>query len=275
MFVTDNICYIQLQKTACTHIAKLLSRTVGGEQRGKHNRPTVDLLESSRVFVASIRNPWEWYVSLWCYGCDGMGGFRQRVTTKRIHRCVRDFFHHRRVEPFARAMVREIVRDARIWRGCYGTSSDPEMFRRWIYRVHDPENRFDLGEGYGYSSICDFAGFYTFRMLRLCCGNVEDMYSGRIATAARLREFDEENSFVTEWIRNEHLERDFLEVLDSSGSSITQEQKEHVLSCAKSNTSSRTRGTASYYDRQTIDLVGKREALIVEKFDYSPPPTEI
>jgi hypothetical protein len=56
MFITDKLVYVQLQKTGSTHIARLLERTVGGEQRGKHNPATQELLDSSRIIVSSIRN---------------------------------------------------------------------------------------------------------------------------------------------------------------------------------------------------------------------------
>ena len=37
MFISRKIIYLQLQKTACSHIAKLLLSCIGGKQVGKHN----------------------------------------------------------------------------------------------------------------------------------------------------------------------------------------------------------------------------------------------
>ena len=39
MFIADRLIYVELPKTACTHIGKLLALVVPGEQRGKHNKP--------------------------------------------------------------------------------------------------------------------------------------------------------------------------------------------------------------------------------------------
>ena len=72
MFVSDKLVYLQMQKTASTHIAKTLAAVVGGEQHLQHKRLAID--PAGRLVVASIRNPWSWYVSLWAYGCRGGGG---------------------------------------------------------------------------------------------------------------------------------------------------------------------------------------------------------
>ncbi len=38
MFVSDKLVFTELHKTGGTHIYSWLSRLIGGEQRGKHNR---------------------------------------------------------------------------------------------------------------------------------------------------------------------------------------------------------------------------------------------
>ena len=83
MFVSEKIVFIQLQKTGCTHIAKLLSNLLEGRHIGKHNRATPELFTNQRSFLGSIRDPWEWYVSLWAYGCDKKGRIYQRVTKRK------------------------------------------------------------------------------------------------------------------------------------------------------------------------------------------------
>jgi hypothetical protein len=72
MFVSDKLIYLQMQKTASTHIAKTLAAVVGGEQFVQHQHLAID--PDGRLVVASIRNPFSWYVSLWAYGCRGGGG---------------------------------------------------------------------------------------------------------------------------------------------------------------------------------------------------------
>ena len=82
MFISDKLVYIQLQKTGCTHIAKLLADLFKGKQIRKHGCATPDQIKEHDYFVSSIRNPWDWYLSLWTFGAQGRGSLRRNLTTK-------------------------------------------------------------------------------------------------------------------------------------------------------------------------------------------------
>ena len=66
MFVAQGLIYLELQKTGGTHIRRLLERYTGGKPVGKHNRLPAG--SDADFIIGSIRNPWDWYVSLWAYG---------------------------------------------------------------------------------------------------------------------------------------------------------------------------------------------------------------
>lgn len=271
MFITDKLVYIQLQKTGCTHIAKLLDQTVGGELKLKHSPATPELMDSSRTFISSIRDPWEWYVSLWSYGCDENGGFRKRVT--RLNRPCKDLAKN----PFKLAIwiYNELTKKRKLWQACYADSSDPELFRQWIKMIYNPEFRFDIGEGYGESAISKFVGIYTYRYLKLCCKNIEIQDYNAFNSFEDILIFEKKNCYISKWIRNKSLEHDLINILVSSGEKISEEDKKRILSSKKTNTSSRSQPTSFYYDRDTAELVRKKEALIVKKFDYCFPEDEI
>ena len=72
MFISDKIVFIHLQKTGGVHISQLLSKLLEGEKQPGHLQ--VDPEYHSRFIIGSMRNPWDWYVSLWAYGCAGKGG---------------------------------------------------------------------------------------------------------------------------------------------------------------------------------------------------------
>ena len=74
-----------MQKTGCTHIASLLSRLFDGEQIGKHNAASDNQINSDAYFLSSIRNPWDWYLSLWTFGVQGNGGLMHRLTNKNLY----------------------------------------------------------------------------------------------------------------------------------------------------------------------------------------------
>ena len=79
MFVSDQIVFIELQKTGSTHVRHLLTGLLGGSLKGKHNAPTPEILARGTPILGSVRNPWSWYVSLWTYGCQKKGVLYQRL----------------------------------------------------------------------------------------------------------------------------------------------------------------------------------------------------
>lgn len=265
MFITDKLVYIQLQKTGCSQIANLLQQTVGGEQRGRHNAATKDLLNSSRQFVCSIRNPWEWYVSLWSYGCDGKGGFRKSVT----ERNPRALIHAHNPISLGRLIHRELVKKTKRWARCYEHPGDPASFREWLRMLYNPEFRFDFGEGYGESTVHGLAGLYTYRYLRLCCRNTGVIHKRRFRSDNDLENFDNDNCYISKWIRNESLESDFIEAVSCCGEELSSSDTRMIYTRKRANVSSRSQPTGFYYDDETADLVRRREALIVRKFGYS------
>ena len=81
MFVTERLIYFGLQKTGGFHIRGLLKQYNDGAPDGKHNH--LKDLPDNKVVIGSIRNTWDWYVSLWAYGVSGKGAIRAR-TARRI-----------------------------------------------------------------------------------------------------------------------------------------------------------------------------------------------
>ena len=133
MFVTDKLIYIQLHKTASTHISRLLKEVIGGNQLKKHSLAS---LESKHNFVlGSIRNPWDWYVSLWSYGCRNKGSLQQRL----IHRT--HFLYRLRCwkaspiqnfEHFVKGLISSVFRPRNKWRQVYADATNPLLFQSWL-----------------------------------------------------------------------------------------------------------------------------------------------
>jgi len=83
MYASEQLIYLELQKTRCTHIRNSLNRCLGGTFDGTHNQISEELMKSDKLIIGSIRNIWDWYLSLWSYGCDRKGSLHNIVTRKR------------------------------------------------------------------------------------------------------------------------------------------------------------------------------------------------
>jgi hypothetical protein len=270
MFVTDKLVYLPLQKTGGTHIVRMMSDLVGGESVGrKHGRLSKEFPLEGRSIVGSIRNPWSWYVSLWAFGCTNSGAIHANTTGHNLARHLSAPRIHS--SAWWRELWRALVKPTAEWKRLYADSNDPSLFRSWLKRVFDPWHSRDLGENYANSTLHSFAGLLTYRYTLLFAADVESLFSpDGIRTLQALRDFDRRQNILHLIIRTESLEEDLITVLKSVGHQVDGQAVARVRTAPRTNTS-RHRRTADYYDAETIDLVARREALIVEKYGYSPP----
>lgn len=274
MFVSDKVVFVELHKTGCTHIRHLLKELVGGEFVGKHNQIGSGLLAGDRLLLGSIRDPWSWYVSLWAYGCDHKGFIYGNATRDGVRlkghgwkehplRAVRSLLAHR------------ANRHAAQWRRTYENVNDPGAFRAWLHMLHDERYWHDYGEGYGRSRASRVAGLYSYRYMKLfTCRDdgdeVEDGIDG-IDSHDELVRHEQTHCFIDHFIRNERLEHDLFQALESSGIHVPERTRLEILARPKTNTSSRSGGADFYYDDASERLVGERDRLIVDRFSYRPP----
>ena len=245
MFISNDLIYIQMQKTGCTHIASLLGKIFDGEQIGKHSAATFEQLNSGRYFISSIRNPWDWYLSLWTFGVQGRGGVMHRLTKS--------------------------SKNTSIWCSVYENNENIESFRKWLKMIHDPCNSIYLGEGYGETEITKLCGFMTYRHLYLCSRDIDKLRKNRLITNFdQLNQFDHENGYIDYFIRQEDLEGTFYKAIEGLRT-LTEKEKKLISESERTNTSIRKFSIEDYYDNESIELIANRDKLIVEKFNYLPP----
>lgn len=256
MFVSDKLVYLALQKTGCTHVLKMLSTTPGlnGEVIGKHN--TINQISkeklgdiSKKIKAGNVRNPWDWYVSLWAYGSMDNGALYKRLASGNIFKKI--------LQP------RTLLGSSREWKKVYSSNSDPALFRQWLKMLLDA-NIADVGEGYGNAAVSKEMGLYSYRYLKLYTynfgSNIKQMQTINDAIA-----FDKEKNFIDNFIRNENLENDLKELLLKVG--ISEDVINEVMNTPKTNSSVRRR-YSEYYDDESKELVNKKEKLIIEKHNY-------
>jgi hypothetical protein len=258
MFISDRLVYLQLQKTGCTHVAKLLGNVCSGIQIDKHNRLSPDLRQSGRSILGSVRDPWDWYVSLWAFGCSNHGGLH--------HRLVSDSRHSHASAPGSATELE----DRADWRITYSSVDNPSFFKKWLRMIHDPCRRYDLGEGYAESPISLYSGFYTYRYAYLYSETVEDLYSEAMASTENLRALID-NNVLDFTIHNERLEDDLLEALEQCGIKLNPDQVQYIRSAQRTNASPGRYPASFYYDEETIELVHRRDAILIDQYGYTTP----
>ena len=248
MFVTDSFVYIQMQKTGCTHIASLLNEIFEGQQIGKHNALAPSELLPNRIVISSIRNPWDWYLSLWLYGVAGKGGFMHRLTNLKL----------------MGSKQREV------WRNLY-SSDDINLYRQWLKLIHSSDIGVELDDEYGNTfALSDSLGFMRYRYLRLCWKHGVAKWRPSLDNFDDLHAYDSNLCFIDFFIRQESLETDLINICTEIRL-LTSFEEEIIKNAGRTNASTRDYKIEEYYDQESIDLIMHRDQLIVKKFNYRPP----
>lgn len=275
MYVSDDLIFLELQKTGGSHILRLLDIFFDGEIIGKHNRLKFESIGERFVF-GSIRNPWDWYVSLWAYGGGNMGAIRHRTTTgvdlNYYHADLPNDMGKNWLTPkeFMSVFWNDLKKPTEKWEVTYNDSNIAENFRIWLKMILNYEYRFDVGEGYAFSPLSKHSGLMTYRYFRLFTFDDKIYKDKRISKMDSLRDFDKNNSISKGMIRTEFLEDDFIEILNNAGKIFTEKQVQIIKSQNKTNTSRRKK-LEFYYNQETIDLVAEKEQFIIKKYGYATP----
>ena len=277
MYVSEKFVYAELHKTAGTHIGKWLNVLASGEQIGKHNRIPKALRE--RLFIGSIRNPWDWYVSLWAYGCDGKGSVKHQCCDGINFRYYRQQLTNEMGRSYLspRILFRQILADAikpvDAWGQSYSDSTSQENFKAWLKLMFNAERKFDMREGFGFSPLANGMGLLTYRFLKLFTDLDQRLYS-----ASYLSDFStpvevwHKHKIADVFIRMENLEDDLIAAMAMADVKISDETKAALLDSRNKKTNISSRLPAShYYDQECVDIVLNRDRLIVDLFGYTPP----
>ncbi len=236
-------------------------------QREMHSRLAESMINSGRLIAGSVRNPWDWYVSLWGYGCDGKGALHSKLTQpKKIagHGLIRS------PSEGIYDLLRDLKRNRRFWMKVYSDSDSPELFRRWLNALLDSSWRKDMRGKYNRSSLSGFAGLYTYRYCYLFHDTDAHLFDGSISNMQALMAADRKHNVVDHVIRMEDITEGIMEMLRVSGTSVDSFLKNRIISLERTNPSSRKKDFSLYYDRATRDLVGQRDSLIAGKYGYRP-----
>jgi hypothetical protein len=245
MFISEKLIFVHLEKTGGSHISRLLSRFVPGHVAPlliKHQ--TWGRAPFGKLLVGSIRNPWDYYVSEWAYGCSGHG-----------------------------ELFSNIRKHDRGSLGMYSNVNDPLNFREWIRYMFDRTKAPIIRDLYHSHSVSRFAGLLTWRYCRLALHNfLQAPATTEINSLRDLQRYDQENNLLGAIIRNESLESDLISVLHMAGYPANQDTIKKINQARhKRYNRSKRQPTSFYYDSESTALVAANEEFLIKKFGYFPP----
>ncbi|MBT8232358.1 MAG: hypothetical protein HKO66_03700 [Saprospiraceae bacterium] len=270
MLFNESIAYLELQKTGCTHTKAILKKTLDAEAIGMHN--TYDSIGKlpldafkTKTKIGNVRNPWDWYVSLWAYGCMGKGGLYKRLTENPNPISVSG------LRNLAGRMVQgeKLFNNTEEWKDLYKDGRDAIRFRQWLKKIL-LDNDFSLGEGYKESTIGKEVGFLTYRYILLFTYDAKKALQ-QLKHYNALADHDKENNFIDIMIRNESIHDDLIKYADQIGCS-KEDLKNVFKRFKKKRNKSEREGYDYYYDDETEQLVLEKEKFIIDKYGYSFKP---
>ncbi len=204
-----------------------------------------------KLKIGNIRNPWDWYVSLWAYGCSKRGGLYSFLTKlENTSERTTNLTHSEN--------------DSELWQKLYSDAYNRSNFNVWLQLMLE-EKRQIIGENYRAKKLFDFSGLLTFRYAKL--------YTTRegfdsIDSKPAIKLYDKEKNFMDLIIRNESLNEGIKEIAKRTNfdlEALIPIFKKYEM---RTNKSSRNRDHRYYYDPKSIELVEEYESLIVNKYNY-------
>lgn len=269
MLISDKIIYLELHKTGCSHTKRILTSMYEDKimDIGKHNaihevsKKDIGNFEN-KIKIGNVRNPWDWYVSLWSFGC-GKKGALYMDTVK--------YYNNPKSYSGIRNRLREILHlqhpriDSKIWKELYSDVENYSNFRKWLQLILS-EEKIELRQGYKITLMSNFAGLLTYRYMHLYnqIGNWKHLNSQEELIA-----YDKKNNFIDIFLKNESLHDDILKM--SQELNFDPSKMKGILDnfSKRTNASSRDSDYRKYYDEASIELVYKYEKLIIDKHNYT------
>ena len=79
MLETNSWIYLDLEKTGCTFLRSKLIGLFPDSEFTNSEKHMIQNFKSSRIKILTIRDPFNYYFSLWSYGLEKRGGFYHQI----------------------------------------------------------------------------------------------------------------------------------------------------------------------------------------------------
>ena len=262
MYIADKLIYLQQPKSGSNHITFILSRLIGGEQLPHHTPISPSIDRTNKLVITSIRDPWDWYISLWSYSHREDTFFRRQLTNAVCETGIESEMASQKISSDTAEGDRQ-----QYWNWIYSDKRKPTLFREWLKALLTTDRVFNLIKPWNH--LYPTAGLETSYHLWLCIG--EELGHTGVLTREDLLRANEEKSVLNDVIRCESLESDLLRILQKCGYKITEPQILAINNMQRMNPSERVGTIQHYFDKSSIDLVAEKEWFIIDRYGYEAP----
>ena len=253
MIEYDNFIYLDVYRTGSSHVVDLLGKICEGKPIHAVRHASLTRCRpwgttGGKVVFTTVRNPWDWYVSLWAIGADGKRPIRKPM-----------------LEHKAQADVDAL----------YDRSDPKAGFSRWLNVMHDPAelNRFLMKEHLPQSGLASVIGLYTYRFLRVTTRYPRILLRRPLINSpgGAIRYHRVMKAYDT-LLRNETLTEDLVAFVQAHPQGFKPGSVEVIRSAGVKPKNTSTRSLTSYrdyYSDADAALVAKRDRFFIDEFGYS------
>lgn len=253
MIEFEKYIYLDVYKTGSSHLKHLLPEITDGPMiRMRRHAPLTAgrpyTWTGGKLVFATVRNPWDWYTSLWSYACERKGAIWRF---------------------FSEALAKKELRLM------FDTGDAKASFERWLRAVNDKDFmerviRNNLPE----SGLAGIVGLYTFRFMRVTTPYptllLKNWMVGDIDAAIR---YQRRFALYREILRSESLNDDLIAFVRQHRARCRFKPDAEAIiekfARKPRNTSARILpGFQDYYTDETRALVAEKDRLFVELFGY-------
>ncbi len=255
MIEYEKFIYLDVYKTGSTYVADLLKRLVKEEPvRSVRHAPLTRgrpfFWKQGKPAFATVRNPWDWYVSMWSYS----------IVQKNVL-----FFRDVRkaVGPENASLL-------------FDSSRPRESFSLWMKSINDVDflQQVMTGHPYPRSGLSGFLGFYSYRFMRVTTPHPSIfLRQWNISSVDRAIAHQKRWAIYDTVLKSEGLKDSFAKyVLDHRKQCNFVSNAETILEnrgAKAKNTSERTLPSyRDYYTDELRDMVANRDRLFIDLFGY-------
>jgi len=264
MIKNKDFIYLDLEKTACSHIRKLILKYFEDAQdTNKHKVLCSKDDIKNKTIIGSVRHPYDWYVSHYLYGFHKGGAIR--------HSFKRKFKNH-----IINMSLLDLYKIGFPPLKKFYKNESKDEFKKWLFSIMSNKSKYFFNkynyqkkESYFHSNSFRYhqipnqkIGLFTHHFLNMYFINYSTLHPNDFC---KVNEYSVSGLLPEHFIKVENLESDFYKVFSMFNTSLNIEDlKKQKKTNALSNYK-----ISDYLDEECKTLIRQKDNYIFELFDYN------